>query len=118
MNGKGKLSEAYAKLWLISQGYKIIKSNYAVRGGEIDIIAKKGDILAFTEVKARKKGTMVSSLEAVTSEKQRKIKLAADFYLSSCPEKIRMLQPRFDVIAIEQNGIFCKVTDYIEDAFS
>ena len=52
---------------------KYLKRNYTVRGGEIDIIAKKNDCVAFVEVKTRKLDAFQSGEEAVTKSKQKRI---------------------------------------------
>lgn len=48
----GNLGEDLACRFLMKQGYKIIERNYWKKCGEIDIIAKKGDMLHFIEVKS------------------------------------------------------------------
>ena len=47
------MGESAVCRYLMQQGYTIRKRNYRIRGGEIDIIAQKGEILAFVEVKTR-----------------------------------------------------------------
>jgi putative endonuclease len=49
----GRRAEQLAILFLRARGYRIIGRTYIVRGGEIDIIARRGSALAFVEVKAR-----------------------------------------------------------------
>ncbi len=99
------------------RGYKKVCTNYAVKGGEIDLIVRNGNYLVFVEVKARKKGSPVGALEAVNLQKQKRISRTAAMYLAKCPPEMRSLQPRFDVAAVELCGIFRKVTDIIENAF-
>lgn len=79
---KGKLGEDAVCEELIKRGHTIIARNFHKRCGEIDIISGVGKNLVFTEVKARKIGSMVSGLEAVNSTKKRKIVLTADAYLA------------------------------------
>ena len=47
----GNIGEDAVCGFLVRHGYEIIKRNFTVRGGEIDIIAEKADIIAFVEVK-------------------------------------------------------------------
>lgn len=110
----GNVGEEFTKRYLEKKGYKIIAQNYTMRGGEIDIIAQRGEIIAFVEVKSRKANSMVSGLEAITkSKKLHIIKTAQKYY---CETNCK-LQPRFDVASvIIQNGIV-KAIDYIENAF-
>lgn len=50
---KGRLGEEYAARLLEREGYRILSRNFHTRYGEIDLIAQKGEILAFIEVKTR-----------------------------------------------------------------
>lgn len=93
----GKAGEDYTAQWLQSQGFRIVARNFHSRYGEIDIIAENGEYIVFTEVKARRFGAMVSPLEAVTLQKQKKILLTAQVYLMKSQIA---LQPRFDVAAV------------------
>ena len=52
-HGQGMLAERVAILLLRLKFYSILARRYAIRGGEIDIIARRGDTIAFVEVKAR-----------------------------------------------------------------
>lgn len=80
--------------------YKIIERNFAVHTGEIDIIAKKGDVLVFVEVKYRENTEKGLPREAVDLRKQQKIRRTAQHYMlrnNINPEKTDI---RFDVIEI------------------
>ena len=61
--------ENRAVIFLKEKGYQIIKQNFRCRQGEIDIIAKDGEYLVFTEVKYRKNAYQGAALEAVTMQK-------------------------------------------------
>lgn len=100
-NPRGAFGEEYAAKILSEAGYRILAKNFSCRFGEIDLIAEKDGILAFVEVKTRKKDSMVSGAQAVTTAKQRKIIATALIYLQRYPCN---LQPRFDV--------FCVVTGH------
>lgn len=65
----GRVAEQVAALFLMAKGYRILARRYGGKGGEIDLIAKRGDTIAFVEVKAR--DTMEAALGAITAEKQR-----------------------------------------------
>lgn len=94
----GKLGEDYSCKYLEENGYSILKRNFHSRYGEIDIIAKKDDVIAFIEVKTRKANSLVLAEEAVNLSKQKKIILTAEYYLESLDNEVI---PRFDVITIE-----------------
>ena len=113
----GNFGERRAVWHLIKKGYRILERNYEANGAEIDIIARKKNITAFVEVKARKKGSMVSPLEAVNHAKQNHLRIAASRFIQSCDAKYKILQPRFDVVCVTIGKIGFKVTEHIENAF-
>lgn len=109
----GNKGEELVAGYLAEQGYSIKERNYYSRYGEIDIVAKKDDTLAFVEVKSRKMGSMVSGGWNVGKSKQQKIIKTALVYIS---ENNIQLQPRFDVaLVINNKGESC--IDYLENAF-
>ncbi len=110
----GRLAEGYVAQHLQEQGCEIVGQNYHSRFGEIDIIARRGDMLLFVEVKAREGDSLVSPLEAVTRSKQKKLLLTARKYLMEHPGP---LQPRFDVAAVYMKAGRIVKMDYIENAF-
>ena len=93
----GNWGEEAAARYLMKNGYEILMRQYHTRQGEIDLIAKKGEFLAFVEVKLRKSASFGRAIEAVTRQKQMRIQAAAQMYWAEfTPE----LQPRFDVIEV------------------
>jgi putative endonuclease len=76
-------------------GLKVLARGYRTQGGEVDLIARDGDVLVFVEVKSRREGVPA---EAVTLEKQRRLTLAALHFL----RRYNLLEQRsrFDVVAI------------------
>lgn len=110
----GNVGEEAAALYLTEQGYKIIARNFTIRGGEIDIIAAKGDVIAFVEVKSRDAGGISTGVEAVTAKKRRFIIKTAEAFMSKSNID---LQPRFDVADVKMaSGQVTDIT-YIENAF-
>jgi putative endonuclease len=86
----GAEGEGIARKFLVSKGYRIIESNYRKPWGEIDIIAEKGGIVRFVEVKAvsvswerisRESPELVPE-EQIHAEKLRKICRTADLYMA------------------------------------
>lgn len=94
----GEDGEALAVKFLKKKGYKIIERNYRCKSGEIDIIARDGDALAFIEVKARHTDEFGGPKWAVTPQKQRKISMVALKYLKETEQMEK--KARFDVVAI------------------
>ena len=108
--------ENYAARVLKRSGFKIVCRNYDVGFAEIDLIAEKKDLIAFVEVKQRKSAAFGLPCQAVGTEKQRKIRRAAEYYImKNKPEK----QPRFDVFEIygSCDGLVKPKTRHIENAF-
>ena len=93
----GAWGEETAQKYLKKKGYKIKERNYRSRFGEIDIIAEKGDMLAFVEVKLRKNADFGSACEYVTYAKQKKLRATAEIWLA---ENGAEKAPQFDVIEI------------------
>ena len=113
----GQWGEDRTAEWLQGRGWRIAARNFRCRLGEIDLIAENERYLAFVEVKLRKNGQYGAACEAVTPSKQRKLRLAAEFYLMYHPTA---LQPRFDVAEVyAPQGVRTEKPDiyYIENAF-
>ena len=89
--------EAAAK-YLKQKGYKIVKKNYRLKFGEIDIIAEKDGVIVIVEVKQRGENAMYSPREAVNFSKQKKIKRTAEYYRIKSGLTDRFF--RFDVIEV------------------
>ena len=94
----GQTSETVAARFLKKRRYKILETNFRTRLGEIDIIAKDGDTIAFIEVKARTSDHFGNPKGAVTLQKQRKISMAALQYLKATEQSDA--KARFDVVSI------------------
>ena len=95
--------------YLTRQGLVIVEKNFRCRIGEIDIIARDGNTLAFIEVKYRKDASYGSPLEAVTPKKQGTIRRVAQYYMAFSDWKGFL---RFDVI-----GICADEITWIKNAF-
>lgn len=94
----GDIGEKIAQNYLKDCCYKILKTNYKNKIGEIDIIANDDDFLVFVEVKYRKNNFFGLPREAVNSEKQRKIRMVAMSYINKY--KLFDKQCRFDVLEV------------------
>ncbi len=77
----GKKGEEIASKYLKKNGYKILEKNFRKPYGEIDIIAQKGENIAFVEVKTRKNDLYGTPAEFVTAKKQARLKKAAYTYI-------------------------------------
>ncbi|MCI0600097.1 MAG: YraN family protein [Beijerinckiaceae bacterium] len=82
-NRQGALAERFAAMALRLKGYRILALRYRVQGGEIDIVARRADTIAFVEVKVRP--TLGEARIAISAAKRRRISRAAKTWLSSNP---------------------------------
>lgn len=94
---RGHRGEWLAALALMLKGYRIVARRYRTKLGEIDLIARRGDLVLIVEVKARP--TLAEAMDAVAYSSQRRIEGAADLWLSRQPDYAR-LSVRFDMVAV------------------
>ncbi len=93
----GDWGEKIAVNYLMKQGYQILDRNYKTKLGELDIVAKEGDIIVFVEVKTRSSRSFGLPQEAVNFKKQNKIMRMAMQYLQNRDLKDTW---RIDVVGI------------------
>jgi len=94
----GQLGEEQALRHLQRHGLKLRERNFRCKGGEIDLIMEEGDTLVFVEVRKRAQAQYGGAAASITPAKQRRLLIAAQFYLR------RYKMPpacRFDVVAID-----------------
>lgn len=95
----GVLGEKIARAWLRANGAKVLYKNFkAPRGGEVDIVAREGKLLLFTEVKTRRAGGVGRPLDAVDRAKEKLIERGANEWLRLLGT--REIPWRFDVIEV------------------
>jgi len=116
MREAGGRGEQIALQYLINKGYRLLRSNFTAKCGEIDLIVYDDSYLVFVEVKMRKSQDYGHPLEAVTLGKQKKIRKTAEYFMQI---NRTTLQPRIDVIAIDapQGGFEEVEIVHVEDAF-
>jgi putative endonuclease len=106
----GVAAECDAKGFLEAKDYRILAQRYKTKGGEIDLVAKRGDHLAFVEVKGRK--THEQAAWAILPRQQARIAIAAEVFLGEHAE-LAHCSASFDVILVSP-GEGCS---HIEQAF-
>jgi len=101
----GEYGEELACRELERRGYAILARRYRTRLGEIDIVAKDGEVLVFVEVKTRSGTRFGGPLAAITWDKQRRITRMALDYLAH--NRTGGAPCRFDVVAVltESEGL-------------
>jgi putative endonuclease len=107
---KGRRAELLAALALVLKGYRIVSLRYRTPVGEIDIVARKRDLVAFVEVKARR--DLAAGVDAVSYPAQRRIAAAGELFISRQRDAAR-LSWRHDVIVVSP----WKWPVHLEDAF-
>lgn len=93
----GRHAETWCRLALRLKGYRIVATRERNPAGEIDIVARRGAILAIVEVKARRQPTQAA--EALTSRQRRRVARAAAIFLAQHPA-LATLSVRFDVMLV------------------
>jgi putative endonuclease len=94
----GRAGEDRAADFLESAGYRIVRRNLRLPGGEIDLVCREGDTVVFVEVKARTNDRFGKALSAVDARKRATLRrLAADYVQIVAPNA----HVRFDVVAVD-----------------
>ena len=112
--GYGAAGEAAAVACLEAQGYRVRARNFTCRYGELDVVAEKGEVLAFVEVRMRSSAVWGDPAHTVSRAKQRRVVKAALHYLFRYGLQGRMV--RFDVVSVVGRGERASV-EHIPAAF-
>jgi len=112
-NQLGKKGEQLAVDFLLKNGYKIIERNYRFDKAEVDIIAKKENILAVIEVKTRSTTDFGNPQDFVKPKQIKNLVKAVDEYIN---ENDLDIEVRFDIIAIVKKKKGFEI-EHLENAF-
>lgn len=99
----GRQAEDAAAAFLVSLGFEVLARNYAIRGAEVDLIAREGDFVVFVEVKARKGTDHGAPREAVTRAKRLRVGRGALRWLQETGLEGKNV--RFDVVECLPEGM-------------
>lgn len=94
----GATGEAAVADWYVGRGYEVIARNWRCRAGELDLILRRGRTYVFCEVKTRTSDLFGAPVEAVTREKQTRVRHLAARWLEDAP--LRPIDIRFDVASV------------------
>jgi len=94
---RGLRAETLAAWWLRLKGYRILARRFKSKVGEIDLVARRGRVLAVVEVKQRESPR--HAVEALGPSQRRRIVRAAQSFIQSHPEAAR-LGLRLDVVLV------------------
>jgi putative endonuclease len=106
----GLSAESRAAMLLIAKGYRIVARRWKTPFGEIDIVARRRQVLVFAEVKARERAN--DAAEAVTQRNKRRIVAAAELWLAHHPDDAQR-DIRFDVMLVTPG----RMPQHIANAF-
>lgn len=111
----GSYGEQLAADYLLRAGWRILERNYRVGRREIDLVARRGGVVAFIEVKTRRAQDFGDALEAVTARKRREIELVAAGWVERYgkPDDVY----RFDAIAVRLHPGPTPQIEHLEDAW-
>lgn len=111
----GYYGEDLAVNYLKRNNYIILEKNFLCKLGEIDVIAKKGDIISFIEIKSRYCDNFGKPMEAVDFYKKKRIINVSKFYIKE--KKLNNFFFRFDVLEVFLNYNKNSKINFIKDAF-
>lgn len=97
MSGRGRPAEDLAAAFLQQQGLELVARNYRCRFGEIDLIARDGEMLVFVEVRMRASDRFGGAAASITAAKRDKLLRTARHYLAG---KARAPACRFDALLV------------------
>jgi len=95
----GAWGEKVAALHLEGKGYEIVARNWHCARGEIDLVARAGEVLVFVEVKTRRGRAMGTPEEGVTWHKSQKLLELSQHYLLE--HDLDDVEWRIDLVAVE-----------------
>lgn len=108
----GRKAEAAARAYLEMRGFKIIEQNFRRPNCEIDIIARKADVIHFIEVKYRANDNQGGGWESITATKLKKMQHAAWTWVDEYKWR-----GEYMLSAIELGGPKFTVMGFIENVF-
>jgi len=112
-NELGKKGEQLAVNYLIKKGYEIVDRNYRFDKAEVDIIARKNNLLSIIEVKTRSSIDFGNPQDFVKPKQIKRLVKAVDEYVTVNGLDVEV---RFDIIAIIKNGKTFDI-EHLENAF-
>lgn len=107
----GLSAESRAAALLIAKGFRLVARRFRCPAGEIDIVAKRGALLIFVEVKARAR--LDDAAWSVTERQQRRIAAAAAAWLAANPDDA-MCDMRFDAVLVAPRSLPRHITAAFE----
>jgi putative endonuclease len=111
----GKRGEALAAELLEGRGWQILRRNFRVGRREIDLVARRGEVVAFVEVKTRGGPEFGHPFESITPRKQRGIAAVADGWIQRFGDPSDIY--RFDAVAVMAPPRCTPRVEHLENAW-
>lgn len=111
----GRRGEQVAAARLRADGWRVVARNVREGRKEVDLVATRGAVVAFVEVKARAGLAYGHPLEAITRAKRREIESVARAWLRRHPQPGRRV--RFDAVSVLFRDDGPPLVEHVEDAW-
>ena len=98
----GRQAEDLACRYLEAHGYRILERNVYLAGGELDIVAREGDVTVFVEVRSRRAGSRFSAEASIDCRKRAHLIRAAAAFIRT--RGLSCARCRFDVVVLSRGG--------------
>lgn len=110
----GRAGEAVARKYLEQRGYRVLHINWRYGHYELDIVARRPDLLVVVEVKTRDRHRILEPEDAVDAAKIRRTVAAADAYVQTFDIDLPV---QFDILSLIKRSDGTYHVEHIEDAF-
>lgn len=98
---RGRAAEALAAAHLERCGLRLLARNVRCRGGEVDLVCADGRTIVFVEVRLRRPGRYGNAAHSITAAKQRRVLLAAQWWLAGAGRRHGNAPCRFDAVLLD-----------------
>ncbi|HNB06587.1 MAG TPA: YraN family protein, partial [Thauera aminoaromatica] len=98
---RGAAAEALAAEHLAAHGLRVIARNVRCRGGEVDLVCLDRSHVVFVEVRLRRNNRFGGAAESITAAKQRRVLIAAQWWLGGAGRRFRDAACRFDAVLLD-----------------
>ena len=98
---RGRWAEWLAMAWLAAKGYRLLDRRARTPAGEIDLVAQRGEYIAFVEVKMRR--NLAEARDSVGPRQRGRIERAASLWLARHDNRFRRLFVRYDLFLVAPN---------------
>lgn len=102
---RGAAAEALACTYLEAHGLRTLARNVRCRGGELDLVCLDRNHVVFVEVRLRTNGRFGGAAESITPTKQRRVLIAAQWWLNGAGQRFQNAPCRFDAVLLDDLSV-------------